>query len=64
MQFGSPGDARARKLIICFKKQIYLHHTAGGPSAVSVARFFNNKEGKIATAFIIGAKIFMNLSKN
>ena len=37
------------------KKQIYLHHTAGGPDAVSVARFFNNKEGKVATAFIIGA---------
>jgi N-acetyl-anhydromuramyl-L-alanine amidase AmpD len=37
------------------KRQIYLHHTAGGPDAVSVARFFNNKEGKVATAFIIGA---------
>ena len=37
------------------KKQIYLHHTAGGPSAVSVARFFNKKEGRVATAFIIGA---------
>lgn len=35
------------------KKQIYLHHTAGGPSAVNVAKFFNSQEGKVATAFII-----------
>jgi N-acetyl-anhydromuramyl-L-alanine amidase AmpD len=38
------------------KRQIYLHHTAGGPDAVSVAKFFNQKVGKVATAFIIGAK--------
>lgn len=38
------------------KKQIYLHHTAGGPDAVAVAKYFNNKEGKVATAFIIGAR--------
>ena len=37
------------------KKQIYLHHTAGGPSAVSVANYFQQKEGKVATAFVIGA---------
>ena len=37
------------------KKQIYLHHTAGGPSAVNVAQFFNNQAGKVATAFVIGA---------
>jgi N-acetyl-anhydromuramyl-L-alanine amidase AmpD len=37
------------------KRQIYLHHTAGGPDAVSVAKFFNQKVGKVATAFIIGA---------
>lgn len=37
------------------KKQIYLHHTAGGPSAVNVAKFFNSQQGKVATAFIIGA---------
>lgn len=37
------------------KKQIYLHHTAGGPSAVSVAKYFEQKEGKVATAFVIGA---------
>jgi len=35
------------------KKQIYLHHTAGGPSAVNVAKFFNSQQGKVATAFII-----------
>lgn len=37
------------------KKQIYLHHTAGGPSAVSVASYFQQKEGRVATAFVIGA---------
>lgn len=37
------------------KKQIYLHHTAGGPSAVSVASYFQQKEGKVATAFVIGS---------
>ena len=37
------------------KKQIYLHHTAGGPSAVSVANYFQQKEGKVATAFVIGS---------
>jgi N-acetyl-anhydromuramyl-L-alanine amidase AmpD len=38
------------------KRQIYLHHTAGGPSAVNVAKFFNSQPGRVATAFIIGAK--------
>ena len=38
------------------KRQIYLHHTAGGPSAVNVAKFFNSQEGRVATAFIIGSK--------
>lgn len=37
------------------KKQIYLHHTAGGPDAVSVAKYFDTKPEKVATAFIIGA---------
>lgn len=36
------------------KRQIYLHHTAGNSDAVSVAKFFNQKVGKVATAFIIG----------
>jgi N-acetyl-anhydromuramyl-L-alanine amidase AmpD len=38
------------------KKQIYLHHTAGGGNPVSVANYFQQKEGKIATAFVIGEK--------
>jgi hypothetical protein len=38
------------------KKQIYLHHTAGGGNPVSVAKFFQQKEGKVATAFVIGEK--------
>lgn len=37
------------------KKQIYLHHTAGGPDAVSVAKYFDTKPERVATAFIIGA---------
>ena len=37
------------------KKQIYLHHTAGGPNAVSVANYFQQKEGRVATAFVIGS---------
>jgi N-acetyl-anhydromuramyl-L-alanine amidase AmpD len=37
------------------KKQIYLHHTAGGGNPVAVASYFQQKEGKVATAFIIGA---------
>lgn len=36
------------------KSQIYLHHTAGGGNAVAVSRFFNEQEGRVATAFIIG----------
>jgi N-acetyl-anhydromuramyl-L-alanine amidase AmpD len=37
------------------KKQIYLHHTAGGPDALSVAKYFDTKPERVATAFIIGA---------
>jgi N-acetyl-anhydromuramyl-L-alanine amidase AmpD len=37
------------------KKQIYLHHTAGGPDAVSVAKYFDTKPERVATAFVIGA---------
>jgi hypothetical protein len=28
------------------KKQIYLHHTAGGGNPVAVANYFQQKEGK------------------
>jgi N-acetyl-anhydromuramyl-L-alanine amidase AmpD len=38
------------------KKQIYLHHTAGGGNAVAVAKYFQQKEGRVATAFVIGDK--------
>ena len=38
------------------KTQIYLHHTAGGGNAVSVAKYFQQKEGRVATAFVIGDK--------
>lgn len=35
------------------KQQIYLHHTAGGSSAISVANFFQSQKGTVATAFVI-----------
>lgn len=38
------------------KKQIYLHHTAGGGNAIAVAKYFQQKEGTVATAFVIGEK--------
>lgn len=38
------------------KKQIYLHHTAGGGNPIAVAKYFQQKEGKVATAFVIGEK--------
>ena len=38
------------------KTQIYLHHTAGGGNAVLVAKYFQQKEGRVATAFVIGDK--------
>ena len=38
------------------KKQIYLHHTAGGGNPIAVAKYFEQKEGKVATAFVIGEK--------
>lgn len=36
------------------KKQIYLHHTAGGGNAVAVSRWWNSNSDRIATAFVIG----------
>jgi len=36
------------------KSQIYLHHTAGNGNAEGVARFWNNNDSQIATAFVIG----------
>lgn len=38
------------------KKQIYLHHTAGGGNPIAVAKYFQQKEGTVATAFVIGEK--------
>jgi N-acetyl-anhydromuramyl-L-alanine amidase AmpD len=38
------------------KSQIYLHHTAGGGDAKSVARFWNGNSSKIGTAFVIGER--------
>jgi N-acetyl-anhydromuramyl-L-alanine amidase AmpD len=38
------------------KNQIYLHHTAGGGNAVSVANYWDTTSDRVATAFIIGSK--------
>ena len=38
------------------KKQIYLHHTAGGGNPISVAKYFQQKQERVATAFVIGEK--------
>lgn len=38
------------------KKQVYLHHTAGGGDARSVSKFWNSNESKIATAFVVGER--------
>lgn len=49
------------------KRQIYLHHTAGGPSAISVANFFQSQKGTVATAFVIsgsGSIVQLFSSKN
>jgi|SRR5210317_181201 len=37
------------------KSQIYLHHTASGPSAHSVWNWWKNDKGRIATCVVIGA---------
>ena len=36
------------------KNQIYLHHTAGGGDPIAVARYWDSKPERVATAFIIG----------
>ena len=38
------------------KKQIYLHHTAGGGNPIAVAKYFQQKQERVATAFVIGEK--------
>ena len=38
------------------KKQIYLHHTAGGGNPIAVAKYFHQKQERVATAFVIGEK--------
>lgn len=39
----------------CPKKQIYLHHTAGGPDAEQVFRGWSANPEKIATCVVVGA---------
>jgi len=39
------------------KVQIYLHHTAGSPSAINTARYWQNDGSKVSTAFIIAGNV-------
>jgi len=41
----------------CQKSQIYLHHTAGSPSAINTAKGWQADSSKIATAFIIAGNV-------
>lgn len=39
------------------KVQIYLHHTAGGPSAINTAQGWKSDNSRIATAFVIAGNV-------
>lgn len=39
------------------KNQVYLHHTAGSPSAINTAKGWQNDSSKIATAFVIAGNV-------
>ena len=39
------------------KKQIYLHHTAGNASAINTAKYWQNNNSKVATAFVIAGNV-------
>ena len=39
------------------KKMIFLHHTAGNPSAINTAKFWQQDSPKIATSFIIAGNV-------
>lgn len=46
------------------KSQIYLHHTAGNPSAVNTAKYWGQDSPRIATAFVISGKVKQPNSNN
>ena len=46
------------------KFQIFLHHTAGGQSAINTAKYWQQDVSKIATAFIISGKVKQPNSNN
>lgn len=46
------------------KSQLYLHHTAGNPSAVNTAKYWQQDETRVATAFIISGKVKQPNSNN
>jgi len=46
------------------KSQLYLHHTAGNPSAVNTAKYWQQDATRVATAFIISGKVKMPNSNN
>jgi N-acetyl-anhydromuramyl-L-alanine amidase AmpD len=39
------------------KTQIYLHHTAGGPSAINTAKGWQTDNSHVATAFVIAGNV-------
>lgn len=46
------------------KNQIYLHHTAGNPSAVNTVKYWQQDATRVATAFVISGKVKQPNSNN
>lgn len=46
------------------KSQLYLHHTAGNPSAVNTAKYWQQDATRVATAFIVSGKVKQPNSNN
>jgi len=46
------------------KSQIYLHHTAGNPSAINTAKYWQQDATRVATSFIISGKVKQPNSNN
>lgn len=39
------------------KSQIFIHHTAGNPSAVNTVKYWQQDESRVATSFVISGKV-------
>lgn len=46
------------------KSQIYLHHTAGNPSAINTAKYWQQDSARIATSFVISGNVKQPNSNN